>query len=120
MEKYPPPLDQLSAMCYECLHQTLSRECEACRELAYRALCDGNDAAWDLLVSHLWPFMLHWIYAEVPEVGPMAAEALGYRTLWRFRRQCAAQANLATNFPTFTDLLRRLHRNLLQLLSGGG
>ena len=93
--------------------------CEACRELAYRALCDGNDAAWDLLLMHLWPLLLRWLYAAQPELTPTVAEAWGYRALWNFRRQCAQRADLAANFPTFPLLLTTLRQCLHRVIDEG-
>jgi hypothetical protein len=90
--------------------------CEPCRELAYRALCDGNDAAWDLLLSHLWPIILRWLYGALPELTPTGAEAYGYQILARFRRACSQRADLAANFPTFPALLVLLHHCLRQVI----
>src|SRR5262245_31422405 len=108
----PHPLVWLSEQCAEGLRQSAQAGCDACRELAYRALCDGNDAAWDLLVVQLWPLILRWLYASDPELTPAAAEALGYRLLWRFRRHYANRPDLAATFPTFPELLQKLRRYL--------
>ena len=113
------PLARLSEQCAACLRQRARQSCESCRELAYRALCGGNDAAWDLLLVHLWPFILRWLYAQQPELTPALAAALGYRVLWRFRRQCQARSDLAANFPTIAELLTRLRRCLAEVLAEG-
>jgi hypothetical protein len=114
-ESSPTPLARLSEACAECLRQRQHEGCEACRELAYRALCDGNDAAWDLLLVHLWPYLLRAIYALQPEASPARSQELGYRALLLFRRRCANQGDLATNFPTFPALLLLLHQCLLEV-----
>jgi hypothetical protein len=108
-ESNPTPLARLSEACGKCLRQRVQGSCEPCRELAYRALCDGNDAAWDLLLVHLWPYILRRIYADQPEMTPANAEALGYRALRLFRRHCAGRSDLATNFPAFPALLALLY-----------
>jgi hypothetical protein len=113
------PLAQLSEQCAHCLRQPGQHSCETCRELAYRALCGGNDAAWDLLLAHLWPILQCWIYAAQPEVTPLVANALGYRTLWIFRSHCGNRAHLATQFPPFPVLLHDLHRCLMQVIALG-
>lgn len=123
-EPEPTPLARLGEECAKCLRQEWHEArgpdgCEACRELAYRALCDGNDAAWDLLVTHLWPFILRWLYMTLPELTPTAAESLGYRVMWAFRRNCAERADLATNFPSFATLLNMLYRSLIQVVTPG-
>ena len=111
------PLAQLSEECAISLRQEGERRCEACRELAYRALCEGNDAAWDLLLAHLWPMLQGWIYAVEPEVTPAVANVLGYRALWSFRRRWANRSVVANYFPTFPVLLQDLRRVLMQLLA---
>jgi len=115
VESSPKLLDRLSQQCAECLRQGGQRDCEPCRKLAYRALCGGNDAAWDMMVVHLWPFVLRWIYATLPEVTPAVAEMLGYRALWNFRSHYALRPTLATNFPSFPALLTELHHITVQL-----
>src|SRR3954468_9277156 len=115
MEQSRPPLAWLSDACTKCLLQRVQADCEPCRELAYRALCDGNDAAWDLLVVHLWPLILRWLYANDPELMPTTAEAHGYRLLWRFRRHYTDRPDLAADFPSFHELLKSLQRYLLQM-----
>lgn len=129
-ESTPTPLARLSEQCAHCLrhqHQgarnpasTAEASCEPCRELAFRALCNGNDAAWDLLLVHLWPFILRWLYAAQPELTPTRAEALGYQSLRGFRRLCAQRADLATNFPSFPLLLTTLQFCLRQVVEGDG
>ena len=112
----PTPLARLSQQCAACLHRQgqaarLRANCEPCRELAYRALCDGNDAAWDLLLMHLWPLLLRWLYAAQPELTPTVAEGMGYRVLWKFRDHCAQRADLAATFPILLATLRQcLHQ----------
>jgi hypothetical protein len=115
----PIPLARLSEQCAQCLRQRIQGRCEACRELAHRALCCGNDAAWDSLLAHLWPFMLRWIYAAQPEVTPSVADALGYRALCSFRSQWTNRSDLATNFPAFPALLHDLHRCFMQIMASG-
>ncbi len=112
----PIPLARLSEQCAQCLRQRSQGCCEPCRELAHRALCFGNDAAWDQLVVHLWPLILRWIYAAQPEVTPAAADALGYRALCSFRSQWTRRGDLTSNFPAFPTLLQELHRCLMQFL----
>jgi hypothetical protein len=90
--------------------------CEPCRQLAYRALCDGNDAAWDLLIGHLWPLIMRRLYDVLPELTPAAAQALGYLALSRFRQLCEQRGDLATNFPPFPALLTLLNRCLRQII----
>lgn len=113
------PLARLSEECGKCLRLQGQQDCDACRELAYRALCNGNDAAWDLLLVHLWPFILRGIYVTLPEASPAFAQSLGYRTLRLFRRQCASRSDLATNFPTLPTLLKILNQCLLQVMTPG-
>src|SRR5690242_10455909 len=104
-ESSPTPLARLSHQCADCLQKSTSAPCTSCRELAYRAFCDGNEAAWDLLIVHLWPLILRRLYAAQPELAPAAAQALGYQALRSFRRQVAAIGDLATAFPNFPALL---------------
>jgi hypothetical protein len=113
------PLARLSEECAKCLRLQGQQDCDVCRELAYRALCDDNDAAWDLLLVHLWPLILRGIYARQPEASPAVAQSLGYRALRLFRRQCANRSDLATNFPTFPTLLAILNSCLLQVITPG-
>ena len=137
-ESTPTPLPRLSKECARCLQEqdegarTVgprnqgpygAASCEPCRELAYRALCDGNDAAWDLLLVHLWPFILRWLYAAQPELTPTHAEDLGYRGLLSFRTYCArfytAGTDLAASFPTFPMLVMLLQQFLRRAVQDG-
>jgi hypothetical protein len=120
-ESSPTPLARLSQQCADCLRpsQRAQANCASCRELAYRALCDGNEAAWDLLLVHLWPLILRWLYAAQPELTPRAAQALGYRALRVFRNHCASRSDLATNFPAFPTLLAILQRCVQQVIALG-
>lgn len=115
MDVGPQPLVWLRDSCIQCLRSTAQAECEACRELAYRAFCEGNDAAWDMLVVALWPLILRRLYVHNPELTPAAAEALGYRLLWRFRRHYVNRPNLTANFPTFPELLQTLYHYFSQI-----
>jgi hypothetical protein len=109
------PLDQLSHRCAECLHRARPTACDACRTLLYRALCTGNDAAWDLMVGHLWSAVFQWIYRDLPEITPADAEAVASLALHRFRQQYHHPADLAT-FPTFSTLMADLQRYTVQIL----
>jgi hypothetical protein len=78
--------------------------------LLYRALCEGNDGAWDEAVRHLWPLILRWLYAAQPELTPTRAAARGYQALHAFRRTVARHNYTFTTFPAFPALLALLQR----------
>jgi hypothetical protein len=109
------PLDQLALQCAACLHEYPRHPCPACQELLRRALCDGNDAAWDTVVLHLWPFVLRWLYAALPDSAPDVIAVLAYRALWQFRSHYADHPQLAANFPTFAMLMQDLRRCTAQV-----
>jgi hypothetical protein len=107
------PLVQLGKACALCLQGETGQQgsnCAACRRLLYRALCEGNDGAWDEALRHLWPLILRSLYAAQPELTPTGAAGLGYQALLAFRRAIARRRYTSTTFPAFPALLALLQR----------
>lgn len=106
-------LGQLTFYCPP-LHQALSvEERGAWRELQRRALGEQNPVAWDALLTRLWPPVLFWIYARVPEIAPATAEMLAQRILTTFKRRHERITSQAA-LPNHEQILAELH----QLIEG--
>lgn len=81
------PLDELLSHCPPLTQTQTTENAVAWHELERRAFHLQNDAAWDALVDRLWPSVLTWIYAYIPDLPPATAEQLAQQTILALRQQ---------------------------------
>lgn len=110
------PLSQLIHFCPPLLQTTSVEARGAWAELYRRALGEQNQAAWDALMIRLWPSLLYWIYARVPEVSPATAERVAQRAIRELKRQSTSLFHRTSSLPDHEQLLTDLQRLVERLL----
>jgi len=110
------PIGQLTLYCPTLLQVISVEEQGAWRELQRRAWVEQNAAAWDALLTRLWPSVLFWIYDRVPDLAPAAAELVAQRAIAEFKRRQMATPHY-TGLASHEALLADLQQVVAQLMA---
>jgi hypothetical protein len=106
------PLDGLIAHCPPLRLVISAQERAAWAELQRRALCNGNSAAWDLLLLRSWSTLLFWIYEQAPETAPARAEQLAQQVLHNYKRLHRRNTPYLRSLHSYETLVAELQQSI--------